>query len=413
MVRIKEAEAFEWPPVEEAVTSQIFEFGNGRVEPTEHPFAPVASAAVAAPREADPAPKLPKPQQEEVHFDQQRVLQRASAAKPSVRAMRLSRSWSRLSSRVVPVALIAVAITAVLEGVYIVHGPSLRPTASTANSAQQAPPTREVPHPIGEPVFTLRTQERPTNTTEPAPERTAAVAPQSTAAPSPTSAANVDGARPRSETGRLVVRSDPSGAQVFVDGQLHGVTPLTLETMGTGEHRIVLKRYATELTQTVRIEPGGTVSVVAPMQSSAPAWGWMTIASPVELDVFENGALLGTSRSRRIMLEAGPHSLELVNENLAYRHTQQVRVEPGEAERITVALPQSTINLNARPWAEVWIDGESVGQTPIGNLPIVIGMHEIVFRHPELGEQTVSATIKAGIPTRLAADLRQQPSGSR
>jgi hypothetical protein len=402
MVRSQEAETFEWPPVEEPLTSQIFEFGRSvGVGPT---------AAVAARREADPAPNLPEPQQEEGHFVQ-RALQEGSAAKPPAQAMRLPRSGWRISLRVV--ALVAVALAALLQGVYSVYTPSLWTTASTANSQPPALPTRQAPLAIGELAFTLSAQERPTNTTEPAPERTAAVAPESTAAPSPTSTANVNGARPRSETGRLVVRSDPSGAQVFVGGQLYGVTPLTLETMRTGEHHIVLRRNATELRQTVRIEPGGTVSVVAPMPSNAPAWGWMTIASPVELDIFENGALIGTSRSRQIMLEAGPHALDLVNENLGYRHTQQVRVDPGEVERITVALPQSTISLNALPWAEVWIDGVSVGQTPIGNLPIVIGRHEIVFRHPELGEQTVPATIKAGIPTRLVADLRQKPSGSR
>ena len=177
-----------------------------------------------------------------------------------------------------------------------------------------------------------------------------------------------------------------------------------------GEHRILLKRNATELGQTVRVEPGQTISVVAPMPSNASTSGWIAIDLPVEVDVFENGALLGTSRSRQIMLEAGPHTLDLVSENLAFRHTQQVRVEAGRVERIGVALPESTINLNAVPWAEVLIDGKSVGETPIGNLPMVIGTHQVVFRHPELGERTVSATVKAGVPTRVSADLRREPS---
>ena len=43
--------------------------------------------------------------------------------------------------------------------------------------------------------------------------------------------------------------------------------------------------------------------------------------------------------------------------------------------------------LNALPWAEVWIDGESIGETPIGKVSVPIGWHEIVFRHPELGEK--------------------------
>jgi PEGA domain len=53
----------------------------------------------------------------------------------------------------------------------------------------------------------------------------------------------------------------------------------------------------------------------------------------------------------------------------------------------------------------VWIDGEKAGETPLGNLPIAIGPHEIVFKHPELGEQRHAATVMAGTPARLSVDL--------
>jgi hypothetical protein len=74
--------------------------------------------------------------------------------------------------------------------------------------------------------------------------------------------------------------------------------------------------------------------------------------------------------------------------------------------RIDVQVPESRINLNATPWAEVWIDGRRVGETPIGNLPIAIGPHEVVFRRPELGEKAISTIVKAGVPNRLSADFR-------
>ena len=65
----------------------------------------------------------------------------------------------------------------------------------------------------------------------------------------------------------------------------------------------------------------------------------------------------------------------------------------------------STIHVNAVPWAEVWIDGTLVGQTPLGNHPIAIGPHRIVFRHPLLGEKEFETVVKAGAPTRLTARL--------
>jgi hypothetical protein len=66
------------------------------------------------------------------------------------------------------------------------------------------------------------------------------------------------------------------------------------------------------------------------------------------------------------------------------------------------------MSLNATPWAEVWVDGEKLGDTPIGNHQLTLGPHDIVFRHPDLGEQrhTVMVTLKT--PVRLSVDLRKK-----
>jgi hypothetical protein len=61
--------------------------------------------------------------------------------------------------------------------------------------------------------------------------------------------------------------------------------------------------------------------------------------------------------------------------------------------------------VNARPWAEIVLDGASVGLTPIANLLVTVGSHDVVFKHPQLAErkQTVIVTVKG--PNRIAADL--------
>jgi hypothetical protein len=64
--------------------------------------------------------------------------------------------------------------------------------------------------------------------------------------------------------------------------------------------------------------------------------------------------------------------------------------------------------VNAQPWAEVFVDGERVGETPIGNLSRRIGSHEVVFRHPELGERREVVVITAGKPARVGVDLRKK-----
>jgi hypothetical protein len=66
-----------------------------------------------------------------------------------------------------------------------------------------------------------------------------------------------------------------------------------------------------------------------------------------------------------------------------------------------------SLSINAMPWADVWIDGKSVGQTPIANLQVSLGPHEVVFRHPLLGEQRHTVQVGGLAPARLSVDLRR------
>jgi hypothetical protein len=118
--------------------------------------------------------------------------------------------------------------------------------------------------------------------------------------------------------------------------------------------------------------------------------------------------LIGTSQSDRVMVSAGRHEIEIVAEPLGYRVTRTVQVPPGKVAPIKLEFPKGTIALNAVPWAEVWIDGVKAGDTPIGNLAVTIGPHEIVFRHPELGEQKHAITVTLTAPARLSVDLRKK-----
>jgi ABC-type lipoprotein export system ATPase subunit len=57
---------------------------------------------------------------------------------------------------------------------------------------------------------------------------------------------------------------------------------------------------------------------------------------------------------------------------------------------------------------EVWIDGERIGETPIGNLSRRVGTHEVLFKHPDLGERRESVLIVVGKPARIGVDLRRK-----
>ncbi len=209
-------------------------------------------------------------------------------------------------------------------------------------------------------------------------------------------------------TGQLSVRSEPAGAAVLVDGVLRGTAPLTVVDLAPGDHQVELQSGGVIARHSVSVQAGGTASIVAPIgpaASGGPVSGWVAVKAPFTLDIREDGRLLGNTDTDRIMMASGRHELELVNEALGYRSTRVVTVAPGKVASIGLELPQGVVSLNASPWAEVWIDGQRAGETPLGNVAVPIGPHEIVFRHPKLGEKRHAVSVTAGAPVRLSVDM--------
>jgi serine/threonine-protein kinase len=140
--------------------------------------------------------------------------------------------------------------------------------------------------------------------------------------------------------------------------------------------------------------------------AAGPRFGGLTVTSPLELQVFTGGKLVG-STSGPIALNEGPHSLEFVNETLGFRLQQSVNVKNGQMTSVKIAAPNGRISINAVPWAEVTIDGVTAGDTPLANLSLPIGTHEIVFKHPQLGERKQTVVVKVDGLLRVTQTFQQ------
>ena len=105
------------------------------------------------------------------------------------------------------------------------------------------------------------------------------------------------------------------------------------------------------------------------------------------------------------MLPAGRHRLEIGSSAIGFRETRTVDVVAGRTASVKVAIPNGRLNVNAVPWADVSIDGHQVGQTPLANLSIPVGRHEVVLRHPQLGERREIVIVSLGVVARIGVDL--------
>ena len=225
---------------------------------------------------------------------------------------------------------------------------------------------------------------------------------------------------PPAETSVLVEFVRP-GADVLVDGQPAGVTPLALKIgPQTRSIRVVSQDAApaeAAAPAVVGDDPDRAAArpiVDPPAPAASPAaaraerTGSLRVTSPLELQVIEGEQVLGSSSQAPVALAAGRHEFDLVNAALGFRSRRVVEINAGQTLTLTVPRPNGDISINAVPWAEVWLDGVALGQTPLGKVSVPIGEHEIVFRHPDFGERRLKAIVRSDRLTLVSTNFQQR-----
>lgn len=223
---------------------------------------------------------------------------------------------------------------------------------------------------------------------------------------------------PEAKKASLRIATEPSSLRVVVDGVAKGTSPLTVEEIAAGKHTIQVFGASGRFERDVEVAEGESAAVIItaltatapPPRPAGPSAGWLTVASPVALQIIEGRDIIGTSASSRIMLPTGRHELVLTNAEIGFTEKRIISITAGESATVKVQLPNAPLSINAVPWAEVWVDGVKLGETPIGNHSVRLGPHEVVFRHPELGERRQTVTVTATKPARVSVDMRKSGS---
>jgi hypothetical protein len=207
----------------------------------------------------------------------------------------------------------------------------------------------------------------------------------------------------------VVVESLQQGDTVIVDGREVGVTPMTVAlTSGVRSIRVrtrpAVEDKAPVLEAAAAVRPADGATAAALAQAAArERRGGLRLSSPIELQVLEGERVLGSSTDGPIVISGGRHELDFVNNALGYRSRQTVDIKAGQIVPVKISPPDGRVSVNAVPWAQVSINGKLVGETPLGNLPLPVGEHEVTFRHPQLGEQTQKVIVKSSALTRVSA----------
>ena len=241
--------------------------------------------------------------------------------------------------------------------------------------------------------------------------------------------------------GTATFASVPSGAQVFVDGQPMGTTPVQVE-LPIGRHDVELRLKGQKRAQGIEVVHGQDVQLAIDWRAkptgvlqltSNPSGakvivdgrprgvtpltlrdlvvgqhtvvfdssqgtvkrqitvsegktetlaesifsGWLTVTAPIEVTLSEGARPLQLDSSNRVFLRPGVHEITAQNKELGFSLTQTIEILPGLTANLDISTQDSTISVNGPSGATVYIDGERAGEIPLVNHQVKIGSRDI------------------------------------
>lgn len=213
---------------------------------------------------------------------------------------------------------------------------------------------------------------------------------------------------------KVEFRTEPRGASIIIDEEpAEATTPVVL-TLGEGNHHIELrlKGFVT-LKRTVEAEAGQHVLFDTVLVPSA---GTIVVTSqPPSSKVSINGSprgetpatIEGLDRRRSYTVVISRPSFEDWSQELSFGDEERLTVN---AELQRVGRPTTTgegyLSVVASPWAEVLLDGRSIGETPIIRRSVRAGPHVLILRNAPRGVEVRRAvTVPVNDEVRVSVDL--------
>ncbi|MGA2913789.1 MAG: PEGA domain-containing protein [Methanoregula sp.] len=229
--------------------------------------------------------------------------------------------------------------------------------------------------------------------------------------------------------GSLFVESTPRGADVYVDGNYEGASPVTVSSLSEGAHMVELHLAGYEvMTSTENVVAGqGTVINLAMVPYSSPSgFGSMDISSNlpgtlVYLDGIYKGSTSSGNTFNVISVNPGSHTI-LLHVPGYTDFTQTVEVTGGQISYISAvftqpsAAPQSSsassgavgaagsIFASSSPaGGQVYLDSQFRGVAPVTIYNVASGTHIINMKLPGYSDWSSSVDVQGGQVAQVAA----------
>jgi len=206
------------------------------------------------------------------------------------------------------------------------------------------------------------------------------------------------------------LRSRPRGARFFLNGSSVGGS-FSLDPGGSYVITARLSGYR-EWRNTITPKPGARRTITANLVRKSGSTVVTSGKAKLSLNctpwatVFVDNVKIGTTPIANHEISAGPHTIRLVNNQIKAKKTIKIKAKPGELVRKNVEFAKGFLQVRAKPWAHVFVQGNKIGTTPFQPKQMYEGTYTVVMKNPTLNlsiEKT--AVIKKGQTTILKVNF--------
>ncbi len=217
--------------------------------------------------------------------------------------------------------------------------------------------------------------------------------------------------------GSVSASSSPSGASVFVDGVLKGVTPVVVPNVAPGNRLVkFVKTGYDDYTTSVSVVSGAIATVNAVLN---PVAGSISASStPSDANVYVDGVLKGVTGVSPLIIPnvaVGNRLVKFVKAGYADYSVSANVVSGGTASvnAVLVALTKGTVNATSSPsGAYVYVDNLFKGFTPRRISGVAVGTRQVKLVKTGYNSFTTSVNVVGGKIVSVNAVLEAQPKGT-
>ncbi len=203
----------------------------------------------------------------------------------------------------------------------------------------------------------------------------------------------------------LNIYSSPQDANVYIDGQYAGQTPLYL-TITTGEHSIeISKNNYYSYTNSFTLYSGDTKTINVEL---TPKFGYLTIYSLEGAGVYIDGKYVGHPPIRNYKLSVGTHTIK-VYKNDYTPYSTDVYIGSGDTKTINAKLIPKFGYLSVYSYlgipCDVYVNNVWIGTTPLSKYKISSGTYDVECKVGDLPVSDYSLQVNNGGSDTIGVDI--------